>query len=412
MATVIRMPSVLAGASEAIIAKWFVQPGDRVSVGEPFADLETEKAVVEYAAESDGILGRIIAAEGTTVAIGDPIAVLIVEGETDADIDSILGDEVSDSAPALEPEVTEVSVADAPETATAVAVAISVNGRQFASPIARKIARERGVDLATLIGSGPGGRIVRRDIEQAPAKQAANVPEIVNVVPVVASASEEISLSPMRKAIARRLTESKTTVPHFYLTAACKVDALLALREQINAQSPVRVSVNDLVVKAVALAFVDVPDANVTWGETVLHKHNTVDISVAVATEGGLVTPVVRDSAKKTLTEISTEIKDLVVRASEKRLRQEELEGGVFSISNLGMYGTKEFSAILNPPQSGILAVGAAIQEPVVVEGELQVATVMRCTLSADHRAVDGALAAQWLNAFTQRIENPISLLI
>jgi pyruvate dehydrogenase E2 component (dihydrolipoamide acetyltransferase) len=216
----------------------------------------------------------------------------------------------------------------------------------------------------------------------------------------------------MRKAIARRLTESKSTVPHFYLTTECKVDALLALREQINAFSTVRVSVNDLVVKAAAMAFVDVPDANVTWTDTALIKHGSVDISVAVSTEGGLVTPVVRNITNKSVSAVSAEIKELVGRAQEKRLKQEELEGGSFSISNLGMYGTLEFAAILNPPQSGILAVGAAKEQPVVIDGQLTVAKVMRCTLSADHRAVDGALAAQWLAAFTHRIENPVSLLV
>lgn len=216
----------------------------------------------------------------------------------------------------------------------------------------------------------------------------------------------------MRRAIARRLTASKSTVPHFYLKAECKVDALLALREQINDFSPVRVSVNDLVVKAVAAAFVDVPEANVTWGDNVLIKHGSVDIAVAVSTRDGLVTPVVRNVPAKSITVLSEEIKSLVARANEKRLRQEDLEGGSFSISNLGMYGTLEFSAILNPPQSGILAVGAAMDQPVVVNGQLTVAKVMRCTLSADHRAVDGALAAQWLAAFTKRVENPVSLLL
>jgi pyruvate dehydrogenase E2 component (dihydrolipoamide acetyltransferase) len=216
----------------------------------------------------------------------------------------------------------------------------------------------------------------------------------------------------MRKAIARRLTESKTTVPHFYLTTDCKVDALLALRKQINDAGGIKVSVNDLVVMAAAKAFVDVPEANVTWGETVLLQHSSVDISIAVSTEGGLVTPVLRNAANKSLTQIATEIADLAARGRDKKLKQAELEGGTFSISNLGMYGTKEFSAILNPPQSGILAVGAAMQQPVVIDGQLAVATVMTCTLSADHRAIDGALAAQWLAAFTKRIENPVTLLI
>ena len=458
MATVVRMPSILAGASEAAIARWLVKPGDEVKIGDPFAELETEKATVEYAAEFEGVMGRIVVAEGVTAEIGDPIAVLIAAGETDADIDAALGDEapvaaagdagaeaaaetatspaaaeaaaapvsgvtpVAVAAPAssaaapLVEAVTPVSAVTPAETASGAADAAS-GDRTFASPIARKLARERGLSLAQIVGTGPGGRIVRRDVEHAPA-QAAPVVAVqepagaARAAHAAAVAVEEIPLTGMRKAIARRLTESKSTVPHFYLTTECKVDALLALREQINAYSPVRVSVNDLVVKAAAMAFVDVPEANVTWGETVLRKHHTVDISVAVSTEGGLVTPVVRSSETKSISAISAEIKDLVARANEKRLRQDELEGGSFSISNLGMYGTLEFSAILNPPQSGILAVGAAVEQPVVIDGQLTVAKVMRCTLSADHRAVDGALAAQWLAAFTNRIENPVSLLV
>jgi len=216
----------------------------------------------------------------------------------------------------------------------------------------------------------------------------------------------------MRKAIARRLTESKSTVPHFYLTADCKVDALLALRTQINDASPVRVSVNDLVVKAIACAFVEVPEANVTWTDAGMLQHSSIDISVAVSTDGGLLTPVLRDVANLSITQVTTEIKDLVAKAREKRLRQDELEGGSFAISNLGMFGTQEFSAILNPPQSGILAVGAASAQPVVIDGALAISQVMKVTLSADHRAVDGALAATWLAAFVRNIERPIGLLL
>lgn len=433
MATVIRMPSVLAGASEAAIAKWLVKPGDTIKVGDPFAELETEKAVVEYNAEVDGTIGRLVIAEGGSGEIGAPIAVLIASGETDADIDAALGGE-SAGAPAAAP-VAEAAraataatptpsatpapaAAPAPTTTSAAAPAPVVDhtgGRAFASPLARKMARERNLSLASVVGTGPGGRIVRRDLESLPAGGAAapaTVAPAASAAVAPAAGNTEIPLTGMRKAIARRLTESKSTVPHFYLTTECKVDALLAMREQINAVSAVRVSVNDLVVKAVAAAFIDVPDANVTWGETALIKHGSVDISIAVSTEGGLVTPVVRNVTAKSVTAVSEEIKDLASRAQDKRLRQDELEGGSFSISNLGMYGTLEFAAILNPPQSGILAVGAAVDQPIVVDGQLTVGKVMRCTLSADHRAVDGALAAQWLAAFTKRIENPVTLLI
>ncbi len=418
MATIIRMPSVLAGASEAAISKWLVKPGDVISEGSPFAELETEKAVVEYNAEVSGTIGRLVLAEGSSGEIGAPIAVLIEPGESDADIDAALGDEavapVEAAAATAEPAAVEVidvattAAQAAPAFTTPVAVT-EMGGRSFASPIARKMARERGLDLSTIHGTGPGGRIVRRDLDNAPVAVA---PVAVTGVSIAPAASTEIPHTGMRKAIARRLTESKSTVPHFYLTAECKVDALLALREQINAYSPVRVSVNDLVVKAAAMAFVDVPEANVTWTETAMIQHGTIDISVAVSTEGGLVTPVVRNIGSKSVSAVSAEIKELVGRAQDKRLKQDELEGGSFSISNLGMYGTLEFAAILNPPQSGILAVGAAVEQPVVIDGQLAVAKVMRCTLSADHRAIDGALAAQWLAAFTNRIENPVSLLV
>ena len=424
MATVVRMPSVLAGASEAAINKWLVAEGAAVVSGEPFAELETEKAVVEYNAELDGTLGRMIIAEGQSAVIGDPIAVVIAAGETEADIEKALADAGVSAAPtaapvAAEPPAAASAPVEAPQTAAVADTASSApaapthEGRLFASPLARKLAKERGLDLAGVNGSGPGGRIVRRDLENAPVATAstsstggnASGGDVTNVV-------TEIPLTGMRKAIARRLTESKSTVPHFYLTTDCRVDALLALRKQINDAGGIKVSVNDLVVMAAAKAFVDVPEANVTWGDTVLLQHSSVDISIAVSTEGGLVTPVLRNAANKSLTQIATEIADLAARGRDKKLKQAELEGGAFSISNLGMYGTKEFSAILNPPQSGILAVGAAMQQPVVIDGQLAVATVMTCTLSADHRAVDGALAAQWLAAFTKRIENPVTLLI
>jgi pyruvate dehydrogenase E2 component (dihydrolipoamide acetyltransferase) len=419
MATVVRMPSVLAGASEAAINKWLVAEGAAVVSGEPFAELETEKAVVEYNAELDGTLGRIIIAEGQSAVIGDPIAVVIAAGETEADIEKALADAGVSAAPAGAPVVAEpTAAASAPaETASQASIqpaAYSANetsiheGRLFASPLARKLAKERGLNLAGVNGSGPGGRIVRRDLENAPAATSSTVTHAVAAPGPVT----EIPLTGMRKAIARRLTESKTTVPHFYLTTDCKVDALLSLRKQVNEVGDIKVSVNDLVVMAAAKAFVDVPEANVTWGDTVLLQHSSVDISIAVSTEGGLVTPVLRNAANKSLTQIATEIADLAARGRDKKLKQAELEGGAFSISNLGMYGTKEFSAILNPPQSGILAVGAALQQPVVIDGQLAVATVMTCTLSADHRAIDGALAAQWLAAFTKRIENPVTLLI
>jgi len=401
MATVVRMPSVLAGATEAAIASWLVAPGDTVTVGTPLAELETEKALVEYAAEEAGVVGRLVLAVGDAGGIGDPIAVLVSPAETDADIDAALGQPPAVVTPAAPPP-------------SAVFAAPASNGRIFASPLVRKVAGEKGVDLAAITGTGPNGRIVRRDLERfLAAHPAAPAPAPVPSPAAAPVASTRlIPHTPMRRAIARRLTESKATVPHFYLTTECVVDDLLALRGQVNEASPVKVSVNDFVIMAVAAAFGDVPEANVTWSDEGLIAHDGVDISIAVATDGGLVTPVLRSVDGKRLSGIAREAQDLAARARGKRLHAHEIEGGTFSISNLGMYGTLEFSAIINPPQSGILAVGAARQQPVVIDGSLAAATVMRCTLSVDHRAIDGALAARWLAAFTTRLQHPLTTLI
>ena len=401
MATVVRMPSVLAGATEAAIASWLVAPGDTVTVGTPLAELETEKALVEYAAEEAGVVGRLVLAVGDAGGIGDPIAVLVSPAETDADIDAALGQPPAVVTPAAPPP-------------SAVFAAPASNGRIFASPLVRKVAGEKGVDLAAITGTGPNGRIVRRDLERfLAAHPAAPAPAPVPSPAAAPVASTRlIPHTPMRRAIARRLTESKATVPHFYLTTECVVDDLLALRGQVNEASPVKVSVNDFVIMAVAAAFGDVPEANVTWSDEGLIAHDGVDLSIAVATDGGLVTPVLRSVDGKRLSGIAREAQDLAARARGKRLHAHEIEGGTFSISNLGMYGTLEFSAIINPPQSGILAVGAARQQPVVIDGSLAAATVMRCTLSVDHRAIDGALAARWLAAFTTRLQHPLTTLI
>jgi pyruvate dehydrogenase E2 component (dihydrolipoamide acetyltransferase) len=396
MASVVRMPSVLAGATEAAIASWLVTPGDTVAVGDPLAEIETEKAIIEYGAEEAGVVGRIVLAAGEAGEIGVPIAVLVKDGETDADIDAALGGEASAAAQT------------APQT------------RVFASPIVRRIAREKGIDLAAIAGTGPNGRIVRRDLERLagqrrPTAGEARQPDRAAPQPAAARASAADTLiphTPIRRAIARRHTESKATTPHFYLTTECVVDELLALRKRINETAPVKVSVNDFVIMAVAAAFQDVPEANVTWSDEGLVAQASVDVSIAVATDGGLVTPVLRGVGAKRLSMIAAEAQSLAQRARDRRLLQHELEGGVFSISNLGMYGTLEFAAIINPPQSGILAVGAAKPQPVVVDGAVTVATVMRCTLSIDHRAIDGALAARWLAAFTTRIQDPLGMII
>jgi pyruvate dehydrogenase E2 component (dihydrolipoamide acetyltransferase) len=330
---------------------------------------------------------------------------------------------VAAAAPTPAPVAVPIVVPVAAVTTIEPVLAVSHGARIFATPQARKMAKDKSLDLSSVRGTGPGGRIVRRDLEGLSAAPIAG-PAAVKVAgespaSVVRQPAQALQDAPtliphtgMRKAIARRLTESKSTVPHFYLTADCKVDALLALRAQINAASPVRVSVNDLVVKAISCAFVEVPEANVTWTDEGMLQHSSIDISVAVSTDGGLLTPVLRDVANLSITQVTTQVKDLVAKARDKRLRQDELEGGSFAISNLGMFGTQEFSAILNPPQSGILAVGAASPQPVVIDGALAIAQVMKVTLSADHRAVDGALAATWLAAFVRHIESPIGLLL
>jgi pyruvate dehydrogenase E2 component (dihydrolipoamide acetyltransferase) len=475
MVSVVRMPSVLAGAQEAVIATWLVALGDTVSVGDPLAEIETEKAVVEYVAEEAGVVGRIVLTAGDSGEIGTPIAVLVQEGETDADIDAALSgeapaaraafttggsatpaavsvpdpaapatpDAVSPSAPVIPAPVIPASVpAAGPVGPTGPAHPAARRpyesepghaappGRIFASPIVRKIARQEGIDLATIAGTGPDGRIVRRDLErlasqagpgagearngaEAAPRPAAAQPATAQPAAAQAPAADTlIPHTPIRRAIARRLTESKTTTPHFYITTECVVDELLGLRKRVNETAPVKVSVNDFVIMAVAAAFQDIPEANVTWSDEGLVAHASVDLSIAVATDGGLVTPVLRGVETKRLSAIAAEAQSLAQRARDRRLQQHELEGGVFSISNLGMYGTLEFSAIINPPQSGILAVGAARPQAVVADGAVTVASVMRCTLSVDHRAIDGALAARWLAAFTTRIQQPLGMLV
>jgi pyruvate dehydrogenase E2 component (dihydrolipoamide acetyltransferase) len=408
MATVVRMPSVLAGATEAALGRWLVAEGDTVAAGTPIAEIETEKALVEYAAEEAGVVGRLVLRAGDSAEIGDPIAVLVTAGETETDIDGVLGA----TGPATPPPATPSAAGPGTNGQQAPAP----DGRIFASPLVRKLAVQRGVDLGGLAGTGPNGRIVRRDLERfLAAGPAVPVPVPVPVPPSApnpSAAATVIPHTPMRRAIARRLTQSQATVPHFYLVTECVVDELLKLRARVNETSAVKVSVNDFVIAAAAAAFGDVPEANVTWTEEGLLAYQSVDLSIAVATSGGLVTPVLRGVEGRRLSAIARESADLARRARDRKLRQDELEGGTFTVSNLGMYGTAEFAAIINPPQSGILAVGAARPQPVVADGAVIPATVMRCTLSVDHRAIDGALAARWLTAFTTRLENPLGALV
>lgn len=463
MAAVIRMPALAAGATEAAVQSWLVAVGDRVAVGQEIVEIETEKAVVEYEAEQEGVVAAILVDAGAAAAVGSPIAVLAADGESAEDAVAAAGvsapaaagaaaaaggtgpaETDTDAVPALaptappEPETApEPDPAAQPQTdgdsAADVAAADDAGAtadgpsaddagsRLFASPLVRKIAREKGIDLSGISGTGPNGRIVRRDLDALPESAAAPA-AAVPAAPQAPSAPQasapaagftDVPHTGMRRAIARRLTESTTTVPHFFLSADCIVDEVLELRARVNERSDVKISVNDFVLKAVAAAMLDVPEANAIWTDDATRRFTGVDIGVAVSIPGGLVTPVVRGVEGLSLSGISRTVRDLAERARAGRIKQQELEGGSFAVSNLGMYGTSRFSAIINPPHSGILAVGAAEKRPVVgADGELTTATVMTVTLSADHRVLDGALAAQWLAAFTDRIQHPLSLLV
>jgi len=412
MATLLRMPEVAANATHATLQAWTRNEGDAVAVGDCIAEIETDKAVVELNADTAGVLGRRLVAAGQDVEVGAPIGVLLAGGETGVDVDALIA--AAGGAPASQ---AEAPAETAPPAAVDVAGGNATQAaRVFASPLARRLAAQRGLDLAALRGSGPNGRIVKRDVEQAaavpaPASAPPVAPQAQANTPATA-AFTEIPHSNMRRTIARRLGESKSTIPHFYLTADCRMERLLALRAEINAAAPRKISVNDFVVRAVAVALREVPAANVGWTDAAMRQYHQADIAVAVSTDAGLITPIVRAADQKPLSRISEEIADLAARARASQLRPEEYQGGSFSVSNLGMFGVSEFSAIINPPQAAILAVGATQAVPVVEDGALRAGQVMRCTLSVDHRAIDGALAAQWLAAFKRLLENPLAMLI
>ncbi len=425
----ILMPALSPTMTEGNLARWLKQEGDQVAAGDVIAEIETDKATMEVEAIDDGKLGKILVSEGTEgVAVNAPIALLLEEGE---DLSALDGRAASPKvAPGADAEKAETAAATAPQTAPSPTPAPKSNGaaqgaRIFASPLAKRMAANEGLDLRAVDGSGPHGRIVKADIERAlKAGVGRAVSAPVPETPAIATPStitappgadvEELQLSNMRKVIARRLTEAKQSIPHFYLTIDCTLDALLDLRKQLNNRdgADYKLSVNDFVIKAAALALKKVPMANVSWGGDKLLKYNAVDISVAVAIPDGLITPIIRNADKKGLGEISEEMKDLAARAKDGKLRPEEFQGGSFSISNLGMFGVKEFSAVINPPQACILAVGAGVQQPVVRNGEITSAVVMSCTLSVDHRAVDGALGAQLLQAFKGYVEEPLAMLL
>lgn len=439
MATIITMPAVVADATEATVQEWLVAVGDTIAVGQPIAEIETEKATIELAAETAGEIGKLLVEAGTSVVIGGPLAVLIGPGENNSTVEqqiAVAGSDANSEAEHPVPSSSEAPTKDPATHPSEQDPATSLPGqapaaRIFSSPLARKLAKDLGVPVSTLNGSGPHGRILRRDVELAAHQNADNPGEAfvpdhslernqTTPAPVLETlynhgAFEDIPLSGMRRVIARRLTESKTTVPHFYVSIDVHMDALLALRGQINEaaqKNGAKVTVNDLILKALGGAIAETPDVNATWGGDSIRRYSAVDVSVAIATNKGLLTPVVRGLENLSLGALSRIMADYKERAANGRIRQQELEGGSFSLTNLGMYGTRDLAAILNPPQSGILGVGAAEKRPVVRDNSLAIATVMSCTLSADHRVIDGAAAAQLMATFKRRIENPLSILL
>ena len=416
----ILMPALSPTMTEGNLAKWLKSEGDTVEAGEIIAEIETDKATMEVEAVDEGVLGKIVVPEGSEgVAVNAVIGVLLAEGEDAGAIGDV-------PTPAEKPEPTAEPAPEAPptpqsadETAPARPDPGDPGERVAASPLARRMAAQAGLDLSAIQGSGPKGRIVKADIEavlaggaSAPSPAPASAPPSA---PVAAPSAEDrtVRLSTMRRVIADRMTESKATVPHFYLTVDCEVDELLKVRREINDRiEGAKVSVNDIVIRACALALREVPAANVSWaGEGTMTQHGSVDISVAVAVPGGLVTPIVRNADAKGLVGIAAEMKELAARAREGKLLPDEYQGGSFSISNLGMYGVRSFDAVINPPQACILAVGAAEPRPVVRDGEIVPATVMTCTLSVDHRVVDGAIGAELLGAIKRNIEYPPAML-
>lgn len=418
MATIIRMPEVAANATHATLVSWSKQEGEKISRGQSIADVETEKAVIELNVDAEGTIARLLVVNGAEVPVGAPIAVLIAMGETVADADRLLGAEGL-AVQAAAPTSVPLPAATAPAVAGD-ATPERADQRIFSSPVARLLAKQHGLSIADIVGSGPNGRVVKHDVMQriqaiggSVSASAGTTPASVIDVRQAVGRYTDVPHSNMRRTIARRLLESKSTVPHFYLNVQCRMDRLVALRAEVNAQSPVKISVNDMVVLAAARALREVPGVNVSWTDAALRQFHQVDISIAVSTEAGLITPILRNVNSLSLTEISQSIRQMAERARLGQLRPEEFQGGSFSISNLGMYGVDAFAAIINPPQAAILAVGAVSAQPIVqADGTIVAGNVMSCTLSVDHRAVDGALAATWLAAFRKYIESPCLMLV
>ena len=437
MATNILMPALSPTMEEGKLAKWLVKEGDVVKSGTILAEIETDKATMEFEAVDEGTIGKILVAEGSEgVKVNAPIAVLLAEGEkagAAVDIPAAMKD-IKAAVEAEEKSSAPAPKADAPKAAAAPAK--NDGARIYVSPLAKRIAAEKGVDLSGVTGTGPRGRIVKSDVENAKpgaAKPAAGAPAaaggagVPGVAPLPdarllypAGSYEEIPHDSMRKAIAKRLTSAKTLIPHYYLTVDCNLNALMAVREKMNAAAPkgkdkvpaYKLSVNDFIMKASAMALMKHPDVNASWTDTAILKHKDADVGVAVALDFGLITPIIFKAQTKGLVEISNEVKELAGLAKAKKLKPNQYEGGGFSVSNLGMYGIKNFTSIINPPQSCIIAVGAGEERAIVVNGKIEVATVMTVTMSADHRVVDGGTGAKFLATLKQFIEEPASMLL
>ena len=414
----IQMPALSPTMEKGTLAKWLVAEGDEIRAGDLIAEIETDKATMEVEAADDGRVGRLIIEAGTEdVPVGEIIAILLGDGE---EAPSPAAAKTPASTPPAANEDKPVVAEKAVKAAPGGDQPASSGGNVTASPLARRIAEQSEIDLSAIRGSGPGGRIIKRDLEgkarlrqseaPAPAGQApdpAAIHEPPQGVPV-----EEVRLSAMRKVIASRMVESKSTVPHFYISVDVTLDKLLALRKDINESEGTKISVNDFFIRALGLALTRVPDANVQFGGDKLYKFGRTDVSVAVAIEGGLITPVIRDAGSKGLGVISAEMKDLAQKARDGKLAPEDYQGGTVSLSNLGMYGIRQFDAVINPPQAAILAVGAGEERAVVRDGALAVATRMTATLSCDHRAIDGAIGAEMLGVFRALVEDPLRILV
>jgi pyruvate dehydrogenase E2 component (dihydrolipoamide acetyltransferase) len=434
------MPALSPTMTEGKLASWKKKEGDAVKSGDVLAEIETDKATMEVEAVEEGTLGKILVPDGTEgVKVNQPIALILEEGEDKSALAAAAnggGAAAKPEAPKKAPEPAKPAAAPQPAAPQAAAPAAgggmqaaapAAGARVFASPLAKRMAEQAGVDLSRITGSGPQGRIIKVDIEAALSRGGAPMrAPAPGLAPAPAPAAAVGGAAPyrlvphttMRKVIARRLTESKQQIPHFYLTVDCEIDMLLKARADINAKAPekgagaYKLSVNDFVIKAAAAALKRVPAANASWSDDGTLLYDRVDISVAVAIPGGLITPIIFGADQKGLVQISAEMKDLASRAKENKLKPEEFQGGTFSVSNLGMYGIKHFEAVINPPQGCILAVGAGEQRAVVKNGQLAVATVMSCTLSCDHRVVDGAVGAEYMQALKGIIENPLMMLL